>query len=120
MVRSAEQATGDELQPFTFPEQEPIFEQGATVRNWRKWVAVFGPGALMAAMTIGSGEVVLGPRSAAWSQYGLLWVIVLGFFAKWFLGYRAGRYVVLTGESLLWRLHPRPISREVARATCCT
>ena len=45
---------------------------------------IFGPGAIIASVTIGSGETVFPSRSGAIFGYSLLWCFVLGTVIKGF------------------------------------
>ena len=72
----------------------------------------FGPGAILASMTIGAGNIVLAPRVGAWAVplYSSLWIVTFAMFSKGFIAYMATRYTVLSGEhimDLFYRFKPR-------------
>jgi Mn2+/Fe2+ NRAMP family transporter len=71
---------------------------------------LFGPGAIIASVTIGSGETLFASRTGAIFGYGLLWFIVLCAACKLTQVYAAGRYMVLTGEHPMeaWARLPGP------------
>jgi Mn2+/Fe2+ NRAMP family transporter len=74
-------------------------------------VKFFGPGAIIASLTVGSGETVLASRLGAVFGFAVLWVVVVGTVAKAAVIYSSNRYIVLTGEhpmSGLARVIPGP------------
>ena len=54
-------------------------------RNPLKWLTVFGPGAVIASLTIGSGELIFSSRGGALFGYRLLWFFLLVLLSKWVL-----------------------------------
>lgn len=71
---------------------------------------VFGPGAIIASVSIGSGETVFPSRSGAIFGYSLLWCFVLGTVIKAFQIYSGARFMTLTGRHPLesWKELPGP------------
>jgi Mn2+/Fe2+ NRAMP family transporter len=61
-------------------------------------LAFFGPGAIVASLTIGSGEVVFASRAGAVFGYAVLWVVFIGLLSKAALVYAANHYITVTGE----------------------
>jgi len=70
----------------------------------------FGPGAIIASVTIGSGETVFASRGGAIFGTALLWCFIGGGAMKFVQVYSAARYITLTGEHPMerWRLLPGP------------
>ena len=70
----------------------------------------FGPGAIIASVTIGSGETVFASRGGALFGYALLWCFIGGGLMKFVQVYTAARYMTLTGEHPIesWRYLPGP------------
>ena len=70
----------------------------------------FGPGAIIASVTIGSGETVFASRGGALFGYALLWCFIGGGLMKFVQVYTAARYITLTGEHPIesWRYLPGP------------
>jgi Mn2+/Fe2+ NRAMP family transporter len=64
----------------------------------------FGPGAIIASLTIGSGESILASREGAVFGYAVLWAVVVGSVAKGALVYASNRHITLTGEHPMMRL----------------
>ncbi len=63
----------------------------------------FGPGAVIASLTIGSGESILASREGAVFGYAVLWAVVIGVVAKGALVYASNRHITLTGEHPMTR-----------------
>lgn len=58
----------------------------------------FGPGAVIASLTIGSGETVFASRMGAEFGYAVLWIALVTVIAKGALVYASNRYITITGE----------------------
>lgn len=65
--------------------------------NPARWVAIFGPGAIMASLTIGTGELIFSSRGGAIFGYRILFLFVVISVLKWILVYSTARHMVLTG-----------------------
>lgn len=63
----------------------------------------FGPGAVIASLTIGSGESILASREGAVFGYAVLWTVVVGVIAKGAIVYASNRHITLTGEHPMTR-----------------
>ena len=66
-------------------------------KNPLQWCRYFGPGAVIASVTIGSGELVFPSRGGAIFGYRLIWVFLLVGFLKWVLAYSSLRHMVISG-----------------------
>ena len=66
-------------------------------RNPLKWFSIFGPGAIIASLTIGTGELIFSTRGGALFGYRVLFLFVLISFLKWGLVLATSRHMVLTG-----------------------
>ncbi len=71
----------------------------------------FGPGAIIASITIGSGETVFASRSGAVFGYSLLWLFLAAAIAKGLQIYCGSRYITLTGEHPLRSWNRLPLLR---------
>ena len=71
---------------------------------------VFGPGAIIASVTVGTGETIFAPRVGALFGYAMLWVVLAAVVFKAVQVYAGARYIVLTGEHPLraWSRIPGP------------
>jgi Mn2+/Fe2+ NRAMP family transporter len=74
-----------------------------TVRHYLSYLKYFGPGAVVACMTIGAGDIVLAPRIGAWAVplYSALWIITFAMITKGLTAYLATRYSLLSGEHIM-------------------
>lgn len=67
-----------------------------------------GPGMIIAAAVVGSGELILTPRTGAQAGFTLLWIILLGCVSKVFVQVELGRYALETGQTTLAALNSLP------------
>jgi len=89
-----------------YPELPKQFRNG----SWWSLLGFFGPGAIIACVTIASGETVFASRGGALYGYALLWIFVAGTLCKGLQLYSASRFMTLTSRSPLqsWALLPGP------------
>jgi Mn2+/Fe2+ NRAMP family transporter len=66
-------------------------------RNPLAWMRVFGPGAIIASLTIGTGELIFSSRGGVIFGYAILFPILLICLLKWTLAYSAARHMVVAG-----------------------
>jgi hypothetical protein len=78
---------------FSYPTPSP-----AVAGGWLALVRVFGPGAIIASMTVGTGETIFAPRMGALFGYTTFWVVLTAVVAKGLLVYGGARHLVLAGE----------------------
>lgn len=78
--------------------------------GWLQLLRVFGPGAIIASVTVGTGETIFAPRAGAVFGYALLWVITAATLFKAVQVYTGARHLVLTGEHPMqaWARFPGP------------
>ncbi len=69
--------------------------------NYAKWWLLIGPGLVMAGGSIGTGEWVMGAKTAAQYQGALFFVVILSIFGQVMLNTEAMRYTLATGEPML-------------------
>ena len=65
--------------------------------NWRM-LKYFGAGAILASVTIGSGETLMASRGGSIFGYSVLWAVLLASAAKAIQVYTAARHMTLTGR----------------------
>ncbi len=65
----------------------------------RNLLGVVGPGAILTAMAIGAGELILWPVLVTQHGYGLLWIIPLALIVQYFWVVESCRWTIVTGES---------------------
>ena len=61
------------------------------------WLKVFGPGAIIASLTIGTGELIFSSRGGALFGYRILCVFAAICLLKFGLVVASSRHIVLTG-----------------------
>lgn len=78
--------------------------------RWMRLIRIVGPGAVMASVTVGTGETIFAPRLGAVFGYSILWTVLLAVICKGILVYTGGRHLVLTGEHPMqaWDRFPGP------------
>lgn len=93
---------------ITYPEPPEELQSGS--RNWRKLLLYFGPGAIVASMTLGSGETLFAPRGGAIFGFSIIWALVWAGLVKGIMAYSGVRYRTLTGENIMsrWAKLPGP------------
>jgi hypothetical protein len=80
------------VEESTLPAAAP-----ALPRNALEWLKFFGPGAILASLTIGVGELVFSTRAGGLFGYKLLWFFAVVLFFKWLLVYSSARHMAITG-----------------------
>ena len=92
--------------PIVYPPLPEDLQQGL---SWRS-IKYFGAGAIVASVTIASGESLFAARSGALFGYTFLWCFVAALVMKGVQVYSGGRYMVLTGEHPMthWAYLPGP------------
>ncbi|MDP6252792.1 MAG: Nramp family divalent metal transporter [Verrucomicrobiota bacterium] len=74
-----------------------------TSRNPASWLTIFGPGAIIASLTIGSGELIFSSRGGSIFGYQLLSLFLLVCVFKWVLVFTTARHMILTGAHPIQR-----------------
>lgn len=72
-----------------------------------------GPGLIITAIVVGSGELIVTPKLGAEAGFTLLWFIVIGCLVKVFVQIEFGRYAITRGESTLAALNGLPGPRII-------
>ena len=83
-----------------FPEPNPVFLEKPSPRKYLRYLLFFGPGAILASMTIGQGQLILGPQIGAWAGFTLLWLITLNL-GSYIIAYIGCRFTMLSGISTM-------------------
>ncbi len=76
--------------------------------NLRGMVRYLGPGMIVAAGVVGSGELIATTKAGAQAGISLLWIILLGCVIKVFTQIELGRYAVSTNETTLTAINRIP------------
>ena len=77
-------------------------------RNPLAWLALFGPGAIIASLTIGTGELIFSTRGGALFGYRILFLFLFVSLLKWVLVFSAARQMVLSGAHPYRRMMDLP------------
>lgn len=88
----------------TAPEIPSKFLPPVTYRDLpeaRRLRRVIGPGVVLAAGGIGSGEYVLWPYIAQQTGLALLWAALFGALIMFFIAMECVRYTLITGETII-------------------
>lgn len=67
-----------------------------------------GPGLIISAIIVGSGELIVTPKLGAEEGFKLLWFIILGCLLKVFVQIELGRYAITRGRTTLEALNTLP------------
>jgi Mn2+/Fe2+ NRAMP family transporter len=98
-----------EIRDVEAPPPGEVFTQPWSPRKITGLLAVFGPAAIVASVSIGAGETIVVVRAGAWAGYGLLWLVLLSSVVKGvFVTYLLGRYTAVSGEQIGHRLARLP------------
>ncbi len=91
---------------FRYPEITDTLKS----RNILTMLKFFGPGAIIASLTIGSGETLFASRGGAVFGYSLIWAFLISAIMKGVQVYTGMRYMTLTGEHPMerWAYLPGP------------
>ncbi len=81
--------------------------------RWQSVARQLGPGLILTAIVVGSGELIVTPKLGASAGFQLLWFIVLGCLLKVFLQVELGRHAVTRGTTTLEALDGLPGPRLV-------
>jgi len=86
----------------------PMTSTAPAPLRFRDALRYVGPGLIVTASIVGSGELIVTPRVAAEHGYKLLWLILLGCMVKVFVQVELGRYAVAKGVTTLQALNQIP------------
>lgn len=99
----------------TTPVQSPAFETLAPPTSFFGILSYLGPGLIIAASIVGSGELIATTLTGARGGLSLLWLIILGCVVKVFAQIEIGRFTVSTGIPTLSALSTVPGPRIAGR-----
>jgi manganese transport protein len=81
--------------------------------DFRGILRQLGPGLIISAIIVGSGELIVTPKLGAEEGFKLLWFIILGCLLKVFVQIELGRYAITRGRTTLEALNTLPGPRIV-------
>lgn len=85
---------------INFPEPDAVLKEKPSLKKYLRYLLFFGPGAVIASVTIGQGQLILGPQIGAWAGNRLLWIITLSF-GSYFIAYVAIRFTLISGINIV-------------------
>jgi len=105
--------SGERAEEIVLPDPPEILKpEFLRAQGWKgklkAALAMFGPGAIIASATLGSGEVIWAPRAAAIFGFTIIWAYVYGTIFKFGVTYPMVRYITVSGESPIQRLKDIP------------
>jgi Mn2+/Fe2+ NRAMP family transporter len=77
-------------------------------RGWRGILKQLGPGLIVSANIVGSGELIVTTKLGADVGFVLLWFIILGCVIKVFVQVELGRYAISKGKTTLQAINSVP------------
>ena len=91
--------------PITIGPLTGIYAEPFSLGKLLRMMSFFGPAAIVASLSLGAGETIMVTGLGAWSEYGLLWLLLLSVLVKGvFVTYLIGRYTAVTGQRIGHRL----------------
>ena len=85
---------------ITYPDPDPVLLEKPSLRKYIKYLSFFGPGAVVASLTIGQGQLIIGPQIGAWAGFALLWLISLSI-GSYIIAYVSCRFTMLSGINVM-------------------
>ncbi len=85
---------------ITYPDPDTVLLEKPSLRKYIKYLSFFGPGAIVASLTIGQGQLIIGPQIGAWAGFALLWLISLSI-GSYIIAYVSCRFTMLSGINVM-------------------
>jgi hypothetical protein len=70
------------------------------LKKYLKYISFFGPGAIVASLTLGQGQLILGPQIGALLGFSVLWLITINI-GSYLIAYVSCRFTMLSGISII-------------------
>lgn len=90
----------DKLEQITFPEPDAVLTEKPSIKKYLRYPLFFGPGAVVASLTIGQGQLIIGPQIGAWAGFALLWLITINI-GSYIIAYTSCRFTMLSGIGIM-------------------
>ena len=81
---------------IVYPDPPKTLTEKPSLKKYLKYIGFFGPGAIVASLTIGQGQLIIGPQIGAWAGYALLWLITVNI-GSYIIAYVSCRFTMLSG-----------------------
>lgn len=85
---------------ITYPKPYKVLTEKPSIKKYLRYLMFFGPGAIVASMTIGQGQLIIGPQIGGWAGFSLLWLITLSI-GSYIIAYVSCRFTLLSGIGLM-------------------
>ncbi|MCH2202843.1 MAG: Nramp family divalent metal transporter [Fuerstiella sp.] len=89
-------------------ESLPSLPKALTSRSPLSWLTLFGPGAVVASVTIGTGELIFSTRGGVLFGYNILFLFLFISMLKWVLVFGTSKHLLLTGVHPFRRMMDLP------------
>lgn len=85
----------------------------AAPQRWRDILRSVGPGLIITASIVGSGELIVTPALGSQVGFTLLWFVILGCLVKVFVQIELGRFAISRGMTTLEAMNSMPGPRFI-------
>ncbi|MDG6219066.1 MAG: hypothetical protein QCI00_06460, partial [Candidatus Thermoplasmatota archaeon] len=90
----------ESVEKISFPPINPVLTEKPSIKKYIKYLGFFGPGAIVASLTIGAGQLILGPQLGAWAGLALIWLITVNV-GSYMIAYVSLRFSMISGIGLM-------------------
>jgi len=88
------------VEQIIFPEPDVVLTEKPSIKKYLRYLLFFGPGAVVASLTIGQGQLILGPQIGAWAGFSLLWLITINI-GSYIIAYTSCRFTMISGIGIM-------------------
>jgi hypothetical protein len=90
----------NEKYQIKYANPNSVLLEKPSIMKYIKYLSFFGPGAIVASLTIGQGQLIIGPQIGAWAGFALLWLITLNI-GSYIIAYISCRFTMLSGINIM-------------------
>jgi Mn2+/Fe2+ NRAMP family transporter len=90
------------------PERPATSDHADPPRGWLATASYLGPGLIISAAIVGSGELIVTPKVGAANGFALLWFIIIGCIVKVFVQIELARLAIVERVTTLQALNSIP------------
>jgi Mn2+/Fe2+ NRAMP family transporter len=85
---------------ITYADPPKIFSEKPSIKKYLRYLKFFGPGAIVASLTLGQGQLILGPQIGALTGFSLLWLITINI-GSYLIAYVSCRFMMISGIEIV-------------------
>lgn len=85
---------------ISYAEPPKVLTEKPSLRKYLKYFGFFGPGAIVASLTLGQGQLILGPQLGALTGFSLLWLISINI-GSYLIAYVSCRFTMMSGIEII-------------------